>query len=51
MLRSADLEHVGAKAGSENSQVPDLRGVDLERVGGPLLPFNHPPCGATRALR
>ncbi len=33
-LRSVDLERVGVKSSSEDSQVPDLQGVDLERVGG-----------------
>ena len=33
-LRSVDLERVGEKTNSEDSQVPGLQGVDLERVGG-----------------
>ena len=33
-LRSVDLEQVAGNGDSRNPQVPDLQGVDLERVGG-----------------
>ncbi|HEY6429168.1 MAG TPA: zinc ribbon domain-containing protein, partial [Acidimicrobiales bacterium] len=33
-LRCVDLEQVGGEKGSAEFQVPGLRGVDLERVGG-----------------
>jgi hypothetical protein len=34
-LRSVDLEQVAGNGDSQDSQVTDQRGVDLERVGGP----------------
>jgi hypothetical protein len=34
MLRSVDLERVGVKTRSGTSQVADMQGVDLDRVGG-----------------
>jgi hypothetical protein len=33
-LRSVDLEQVAGNSESRNSQLPALKGVDLERVGG-----------------
>lgn len=42
MLRSVDLERVGVKTSSGDSQVPDLQGVDLERVGGAFATSSTP---------
>ncbi len=39
-LRSVDLERVGVKTRSGDSQVPSLQGVDLERVGGGTVTLN-----------